>query len=60
VPEEVFWGHLSRGDFHRWIENVLGDRELGGAMRLIERGNPSNARESLLQAVHDRYLGAAS
>ncbi|MGO9119253.1 MAG: HAD hydrolase family protein [Desulfomonilaceae bacterium] len=60
LPEEVFWGHLSRGDFHRWIENVLGDRELGRAIRLIERGNLSNARESLLQAVHDRYLGAAS
>jgi hypothetical protein len=60
VPEEVFRGHLSRGDFHRWVENVLGDREFGEAIRRIERGNASNARESLLQAVHDRYLGAAS
>ncbi len=38
LPEEVFRGHLSRGDFHRWIENVIGDRELGGAIRLIEQG----------------------
>ena len=56
LPEEVFRGHLSRGDFHRWIENVIGDRGLGGAIRLIEQGNASNARESLLLAVHDRYL----
>jgi len=60
VSEEVFRGHLARGDFHRWVENVLGDRELGQAIRRIEREDAANARNSILRAVHDRYLGAAS
>jgi hypothetical protein len=60
VPEEIFRGHLSRGDFHLWIENVFGDRVLGEEIRGIERGNPSNARESLLEAVRKCYLSAAS
>jgi len=60
VSEEVFRGHLARGDFHRWVENVLGDRELGEAIRLIERGDASNARNFILRTVYDRYLGAAA
>lgn len=60
VSEEVLRGHLVRGDFHRWVEKVLGDRELGEAIRRIERGDASNARNSILRVVYDRYLGAAS
>lgn len=60
VSEEVFRGHVARGDFDRWVEDVLGDRELGEAIRRIERGDASKARNSILRAVYDRYLGAAS
>ena len=58
VAEEVFRSHLSRGDFHRWIEEALGDHELAEAIRRIEQGVASNAREEIMRAIQDRYLGA--
>jgi hypothetical protein len=60
VSEEVFRGHMSRGDFHAWIENVFGDRQLGETIRRIEREVAPNARESIMRAIQDRYLGAVS
>jgi hydroxymethylpyrimidine pyrophosphatase-like HAD family hydrolase len=60
VSEEVLQGHMARGDFHRWVENVIGDRELGEEIRLMERGDASNARNYILRSVYDRYLGAAT
>jgi hypothetical protein len=60
VSEEVFRGHKSRGDFHAWIENVFGDRQLGETIRRIEREVAPNARESIMRAIQDRYLGAVS
>ena len=59
LSEEVFRGHLTRGDFHRWIEGVLGDRELGAAIRDVERANAANARESIARAIRDRYLAVS-
>ena len=60
VSEEVLRSHLARGDFHRWIEEALGDHDLGEAIRRIEGGVASNARESVMRAIQDRYLGAVS
>ncbi len=60
VPEEVFRGHLRRGDFHRWIEEVLGDDELGKAIRGFEQESVSEARESIRPAIEDRYLVSVS
>ncbi|HBZ68856.1 MAG TPA: hypothetical protein DEP35_03545 [Deltaproteobacteria bacterium] len=57
VPEEVFSAHLRRGDFHRWIEEVLGDDELGETIRSLENESVvSEARASILRAIEDRYL----
>jgi hypothetical protein len=60
VPADVFAGHLVRGDFHRWIEDVVADSALGEAIRSIEGGNARNARETIVRAIRDRYLDGES
>jgi hypothetical protein len=58
LPEletDVVRGHLERGDFHRWIEDVFGDHELGETIRCLERGKVANAREALRYAIAQRY-----
>jgi hypothetical protein len=60
VPDDVLAGHLDRGDFHRWIEDVVGDRDLGEEIRGIEGGNPTRARETIRREIRDRYLDAES
>jgi hydroxymethylpyrimidine pyrophosphatase-like HAD family hydrolase len=56
VPADVLASHLARGDFHRWIEDVVGDRDLGGWIRVIERGGGGHQRENILRAIRDRYV----
>jgi hypothetical protein len=58
LPDEVVQGHLARGDFRRWFEDVFGDRELGGAIQHLERGDLENVRDALLRAIAHRYGGA--
>ena len=60
VTDDVFAGHLARGDFHRWIEDVVGDRHLGERIRGIKGGNAAKARETIVRAIRDRYLDAES
>lgn len=55
LPEDVLQGHLRRGDFHRWIEDVFGDLELGAELRSLERAPDGNIREALRQIIADRY-----
>lgn len=55
LTSDVVHGHLARGDFHRWIEDVFGDRELGEAIRCLERRKVTNAREALRHAIAERY-----
>jgi hypothetical protein len=57
LPDDVIQGHLARGDFRRWIEDVFGDRELGGAIRRLEGGDVSSVRDALRRAIADRYGG---
>jgi hypothetical protein len=58
VPDDVVQGHLTRGDFRHWIEDVFGDKELGAAIRQLERGDVSNVRDTLVRAVAGRYGGS--
>jgi hypothetical protein len=60
VPPDVFGGHFVRGDFHRWIEDVIGEHALGEAIRSIEGGNGRNACETIVRAIRDRYLEGES
>jgi hydroxymethylpyrimidine pyrophosphatase-like HAD family hydrolase len=55
LPDDVVQGHLRRGDFRRWVNDVFGDRELGAAIQHLERGDVSNARNALLRAIADRH-----
>jgi hypothetical protein len=55
LSDDVVRGHLTRGDFRRWIEDVFGDGELAGAIGRLELGDISDARETLVRVVADRY-----
>jgi hypothetical protein len=57
LPADVFDGHLRRGDFHRWFEQVFGDRELGQAIRRLEGQHVREPRQQLVRVIEDRYLG---
>jgi hydroxymethylpyrimidine pyrophosphatase-like HAD family hydrolase len=57
LPDDVVQEHLARGDFRRWLEDVFGDGELGGAIERLEQGDISTARDTLLRAIADRYGG---
>jgi len=59
LDDDVVQGHLRRGDFRRWIEDVFGDRELGGAILNLERGNVTDARDALGRIIAERYIGEA-
>lgn len=52
-------GHLRRGDFSRWVEDVFGDYPLGKTIRQIEAqwraGATRDAADLLGQAVRSRY-----
>ncbi|MGH7306402.1 MAG: HAD hydrolase family protein [Candidatus Rokuibacteriota bacterium] len=58
LPDDVMQGHLTRGDFRRWIEDVFGDSELGGVILRLERGDVSSVRDALQRAIADRYGGS--
>ena len=60
LPDDVVQGHLARGDFRHWIENVFGDRELGAAILRLELGDVSNVPDALRRAIEDRYGGNAT
>ncbi|MGH7389350.1 MAG: HAD hydrolase family protein [Candidatus Rokuibacteriota bacterium] len=60
LPDDVVRGHLGRGDFRRWIEDVFGDRELGGAILRLEREDASSVRDALRRVIADRYPGASA
>jgi hydroxymethylpyrimidine pyrophosphatase-like HAD family hydrolase len=55
LPDDVVRGHLARGDFRHWIEDVFGDRELGAAILHLEQRDVSNGRDALQRAIADRY-----
>ena len=59
TPLPVLSGHLSRGDFSRWIAEVFGDRGLADEMRAIEQRYRSGSRDAIVSdlanAVRARY-----
>jgi len=57
LPDDVVEGHLARGDFRPWIEDVFGDSELGAAILNLERRDVSNVREALARVIAERYSG---
>ena len=59
LPASAIEGHLRRGDFSRWLEDVFGDYPLGTTIRQIESdargGTAVDPRATLTQAVRARY-----
>jgi hypothetical protein len=55
MPDDVVQGHLTRGDFRRWFEDVFGDGELGAAIPDSERGDVSKVRDALMRVIAERY-----
>jgi len=57
LPLETIQYHLRRGDFERWLENVLHDDELARRVRKVgSRGLQKDMlRQALLEVVIDRY-----
>ncbi len=59
--EQVFAGHLQRGDFSRWIADVFSDEELAAEVRQIEdawrAGHAERPHEQIVRAVRERYAG---
>lgn len=58
-------GHLERGDFSRWIRDVVRDETLAAAVREVEDGwrcgSVADPGEELVRAVRERYdLDAAT
>lgn len=59
TPMAALDGHLRRGDFSHWLEDVFGDYPLGRTVRRIEegyrRGRSADVASSLADAVRSRY-----
>lgn len=55
LPQDIIAAHLHRGDFHRWIEDVVGDRELGAAIRIVEKSDGTKAGDAIVRAIRRRY-----
>lgn len=62
APADVVAHHLRSGDFSRWIEEVLGDLELGRRIHSIERWFQTDlhpdlraGRRAVLRAIETRY-----
>jgi hypothetical protein len=59
LPAATFDGHLDRGDFSSWIENVFGDYPLANTVRRVEvdyrTGSLPDVATSLVQAIRSRY-----
>lgn len=57
VPSDTLQYHLERGDFERWLADVLHDEELARRLRKIRHRQPEreHLRNTLLETVADRY-----
>jgi len=50
--------HLARGDFSRWVADVIGDQELARGLHKIERAVIDGAapdRAEILAHIEDQY-----
>jgi len=55
LPDDVVRAHHVRGDFRRWVEDVFGDHELGGAIGGLEQGHARTVRDALRRVIAERY-----
>jgi DNA-binding Lrp family transcriptional regulator len=57
VPSDVLDFHLYRGDFERWVEEVVQDKELASEIDELEGHglNGEELRKALLKVIDSRY-----
>jgi hypothetical protein len=59
VPDEVLDQHARRGDFSRWVREVLADHQLAAGLRKLEArrssGEIDDLRGALRQFIAVRY-----
>ncbi|MBZ5628405.1 MAG: HAD hydrolase family protein [Acidobacteriia bacterium] len=59
TPATELHGHLRRGDFSRWVENVFGDHHLASRLRQLEElycsGGAGDINHAMVQAICERY-----
>ena len=59
LPPEVFGGHANRGDFSRWISEVLRDHPLSSSVRKVEEqyrlGRIHDLGGALATLIRERY-----
>jgi len=58
VDDETWLHHLRRGDYSRWIESAIKDKELASAVREIEASpapDPSRTRDLVRQVIERLY-----
>lgn len=58
VDPDTWQYHLKRGDYSQWFGEVIGDKELAGEARSIEKAHPLDASESrakMRAAIERRY-----
>ena len=58
-PAQILAGHARRGDFSRWIRNVLRDHRLASSIRAVERqyefGHIEDLSVALGERIRERY-----
>jgi hypothetical protein len=57
VDDDTWMYHLQRGDYSRWFQDVIGDRDLAAEARQIEDqcDSPAHSRQQMHAAVERRY-----
>ena len=58
IDEETWLFHLRRGDYSRWIEESVNDKDLAKVVRQVEKGRGHAAEESrnrICEAIEVKY-----
>lgn len=59
MPRTSLRHHLLKGDFSRWVSEVIGDQQLARGLRKLERTTPVGTtpdRVEILAHIQDHYL----
>ena len=61
VDDETWLYHLRRGDYSNWLSTSIKDRELGAAVRQIEKDSlsPAESRQAIALAIQEKYTAPA-
>ncbi|TVR76899.1 MAG: phosphoglycolate phosphatase [Sphaerobacteraceae bacterium] len=58
VDDETWMFHLARGDYSRWVADVMSDRDCARAIQRVEASHdltPADSRRRIIEILLDRY-----